>query len=116
MRKILEDLIFSGYIENTVEIYDKTWRLRTLTSEENLAAINAMSNYTESLSRIYALKIEVLGRSLKEVNGILIENVEEGIEFIKNLQTPIVNRLYEEYEKLYENQQKSLVATDELKN
>lgn len=116
MRKILEDLVFSGYIENTVEIHDKTWRLRTLTSEQNLSAINAMTAYTENLSRIYAMKIEVLGRALKEVNGIIIEDVEEGIEFIKNLQTPIVNKLYDEYEKLYADQQKSLGETEELKN
>jgi hypothetical protein len=115
MRKILEDLIFLGAAEETVKLYGKDWTLRTLTSDEHLAATNATGEY-DTLSRIYALKMEIVGRALKGVDDITITGVPEGLELVKRLQPPIVNKLYDEYEKLQQKQTESLSSLDEIKN
>lgn len=115
MRKILEDLIFIGAAEDTILLYGKKWKLNTLTSQQHLDATSATSGY-DTLSRIYALKMEILGRSLKGIDDIILDNEGETIEFVKKLQPQIVNKLFDEYEKLQQKQNESLNDLDEIKN
>lgn len=115
MKKILEDLIFLGATTNEVTLFGKKWKLGTLSSEEHLEATNMTGQY-ETLSRIYALKLEILGRSLKEIDGVALDDKIETIGFVKKLQPPVVNKLYEEYEKLQQKQVESLNDINEIKN
>jgi hypothetical protein len=115
MKDALKDLVFLGYVEEEVELYGKEWKLKTLNSEEQLEASNATGNY-DTVSRLLALKMEILGRSLQEVDRIKIDDVEEGLEFVKSLQQPLIQDLYEEYENIQEKQDDSLNDVDEIKN
>lgn len=115
MRKILQDLVFIGATEDIVKAFGKEWKLKTLTSEEHLEATNATGDF-DPLSRIYALKMEILSRSLKSINEIELIDKGEAMEVVKQLQPPIVNKLYEEYEKLQKKQNESLSDLEEIKN
>jgi len=114
MRKALTDLIFLGVIKETVEIGGHIWTLQTLTTEEQLEVTNATGNYTEYIAKLYSLTIEILIRSLKMVDDEPFTDRAETTEFIKQLQPIIVNKLYEEYNKMQEKQSKSLENIDEI--
>lgn len=116
MKKALEDLVFLGYTDKEVTVLGKTWKLRVLNAEESLDTMKVMKDYDEVLARTYAYKIEVLGRAIKEVNGILIETPEEGLEFVKRLQSSIVNVLFEKYSDLIKEQTDLLMDKEEIKN
>lgn len=115
MRKILEDLIFIGKAEEVVTLFGKEWKLSTLTSAAHLEATNFSGNY-EVLSRVYALKLEILGRALVSVNDIEFENLAEKLELVKQLQPIVINKLYEAYEKMQIEKNKSLENIQEIKN
>lgn len=115
MRKVLEDLIFLGVAEEEFTVFGKTWTLKTLDSEEHLDATNATGDY-DTLSRIYALKVEMLGRALKSVEGIKLKDKEESLSLVRKLQPAVVNKLYEKYEELQKQRSDSLNELDEVKN
>ncbi len=115
MKKILEDLIFLGAVQEEVSLLGKKWKMQTLNSEEHLSATSSTGDY-ETLSRIYALKLEILCRSLKAIDGIQLDDESETFEFVRKLQPPIINKLYEEYEKLQQKQNDSLRNIDDIKN
>jgi viroplasmin and RNaseH domain-containing protein len=115
MNKILEDLIFLGAAKEDVSVFGKTWTLETLSSEKQLQATAATGNY-DTLSRLYALKIEFLGRAIKAVDGTPLTDEAEVLEFVKKLQPIVVNKLYDEYEKIQNKQNESLKDLGEIKN
>jgi len=116
MRKALNDLIFLGVIKETVEVGGHKWGLQTLTTEEQLEATNATANYSDYIVKVYSLTIEILTRALKSVDDQPLDDKAETAEFVKSLQPIIVNKLYEEYQKIQEKQNKSLESIDEIKN
>lgn len=116
MNKALESLVFLGYTEKEVVLRGTTWKLRVLTAQENLDIMKDTSVYDEMLSKTYAFKIETLGRAIQQVDGISIQDTAEGLEFIKKLQIPMVNKLYDEYSKMFEEQNELLGDSEELKN
>jgi len=115
MRKVLEDLIFIGAVKETVNLFGKQWALETLSSDQQIEVMTVTGNY-DTLTRIYAIKLEILARSLKAVDDIPLTDVKENLEFIKKLQQPVVNKLYDEYEKIQQKQTESLKEIDEVKN
>lgn len=115
MRKALEDLIFIGRIQETYKIFGKNFTLSTLTSSEQLEATAATDGY-DTLSRVNALKIEILARSLKKVEDIELNDVAEKVEFIGKLQMPIINELFAKYEELQKRQDDALKDLNDLKN
>lgn len=115
MRKDLEDLIFVGQLEETFKMFGKTWKIRTLTSEEQIEATASTAGY-DNLARINALKIEILGYALTQIDNVELNDPEETVEFIKKLPTTVVNSLFAKYEELQDRQDKVLEELDELKN
>ena len=115
MKKVLEDLIFLGSATETVKVFGKEWKLKTLNSEEQLEVSNNTSGY-ETLSRIFALKLEILSRSVIEIDGVTLTEEDNLLEFFKKLQPVLINKLYDEYEKLQQKQADSLKDLDEIKN
>ncbi|MNV85206.1 hypothetical protein D3C71_1791420 [compost metagenome] len=93
----------------------KKWTLTTLTSDEQVTATAATGDL-ETISRINALKIHFLARSLKKVDGIEIFDFAEGLELVSQLQFPVVNALYSKYESLQKEQDENLKNLDEIKN
>jgi hypothetical protein len=115
MRKVLEDLIFLGAVEEEVKAFGKSWKMRTLSSKDHLDATKETGNF-DTLTRIYALKMENLGRALQSVDGVTFVDKNESLELVKQMQPIIVNKLYEEYETLQKKQNTSLENLEELKN
>lgn len=119
MRKVLEDLIFVGTLKETYKLYQRDWTLRTLSSDEQLQAASTTREY-DNLSRVYALKIATLSRSIVEVNNVELNDVGEKIELLGKMQQPIVDLLYEKYTDLQKKQDEALKdlnqGGDEIKN
>ena len=116
MRKILEDLIFVGELKETYKVYGKTWVLKALNADEQLAATSSTKSY-DNVARIPAIKIAVVARSLKSVNNIELNDLTEKIEFLGSLPPQIVDALYEKYLELQKKQKDSLNEMEtELKN
>lgn len=115
MKKVLQDLIFLGRVEKEVTVFGKKWKMITLDSDEHLKATNSTGNY-DNLSRLYALKVEILSRAIQGIDGIVIEDEIEGRELVTKLQPPVVNKLYDEYEKMQQKQNDSLNELDDIKN
>lgn len=107
MRKILEDLIFIGTNKQTYTIFGKEWTLKTLTSDEQLQATSSTSDY-DNVSRLNALKIALLSRSLCEINGTELEDISEKIQFLGKLQQPVVDMLYVKFKELQAKQDSEL--------
>lgn len=115
MRKVLEDLIFIGAVKEPVTLFGHTWVLETLNADQQLDVMTA-TGHLDTLARIYAIKTEILARALKEVDGEPLNDLAEKIDFIKKLQQPIINKLYDEYEKIQTKQNETLKDIDEVKN
>lgn len=115
MRKALQDLVFMGKLEETFTVYGKKFSLSTLTSSEQLDATSATDGY-DTLSRVNALKIEILSRSMKKVGDVELNDLSETIEFVGSLQMPMINELFTKYELLQKQQDEALKNLDEIKN
>lgn len=116
MRKILEDLIFIGTLKETYKIFGKEWTLKTLTSDEKLQATSSTGDY-DNVSRINALKIAFLARALCEIDGVELKELKEKLEFLGNLQQPVVDMLYIKFDELQKKQDESLKEMEEdIKN
>ena len=118
MRKALEDLIFIGNLQETYTLFNKTWTLKTLTSDEQLQVANSTRDY-DNLARLQAIKIATLARSILEIDNIELKDVNEKIELLSKLQQPIVDLLYNKYLELQKKQDdefKSLTLGEDIKN
>lgn len=115
MRKALEDLIFMGKVEETFKVYGKDFTLSTLTSNEQVEATSSTDGY-DTLSRVNALKVAILSRSVKKIDNIELNDVQENLEFIGKLQMPIINELFSKYEVLQKKQDDALKDLNEIKN
>lgn len=115
MRKALQDLVFIGRLEEKFTVYGRDFTLATLTSSSQLDATSATDGY-DTLSRVNALKIQILSRSLKKVGDVEVNDISEAIEFMGQLQMPIINELFTKYESLQKQQDDALKNLDEIKN
>lgn len=115
MRKILEDLIFTGKIEESITLFGKSWTLQTLSYDEYIEAVALSANY-DTLTRVNYVKLEILARSLKAVDDDPLTDTKENLEFVKQLQIPVINKLYAKYEDIQKKQDESLKDLDEVKN
>ncbi|AEO93441.1 gp181 [Bacillus phage G] len=115
MRKSLEDLVFVGRIEESFKVYGNDFVLTTLTSSEQLSATAATDRY-DNLSRVNALKIEILARSMKKVGDIELNDLQETLDFVGTMQMPMINELFGKYEILQKKQEEALKDLNELKN
>lgn len=116
MRKVLEDLLFVGTLKETYKIFGKEWVLKTLTSDEQLKATSSTGDY-DNVSRINALKLALLARSLCEIDGVELNDFKEKIEFLGKLQQPVIDMLYIKFNELQTKQDQALKEMDQdIKN
>lgn len=112
---LIEDIVFIGYSTQIIEKFGKKWVFKTLDSEEHLDALALTNMYSDSLSKMFKMKIEILKRSLVSINDIKIsEEIKETM--FEKLPKTIIELLYEEYEKIETRQRESIKKTNELKN
>lgn len=114
MNKALKDLIALGRSQKTVEVFGKSWKLHTLDAQDQLLATNSTSDY-DNLSRVMALKVAILAHAIDSVDGEPLGNAGESRELLNKLQVPLINRLYNEYEKLMDIQDDKLRDLDKIK-
>lgn len=116
MRKILEDLVFIGVTKETCKLFGKEWTLKTLSSEEILSATASTADY-DNLARINALKRATLARAIIELNGVELKDIPEKIEFLGQMQQPLIDILYGKYEELQKKQNDALKEMEvDIKN
>lgn len=115
MRKALEDLVFLGQMEDTFTLLGKSWRIATISSDDQLSATSRTSSY-DNLARLNALKIEILAFALKQVDKTELNDPDETGEFVRKLPQPIINAIFEKYENLATKQAEALQEVEELKN
>jgi hypothetical protein len=115
MRKIFEDLIFVGRIEKEFDLYGRKWLLATLTTEEQVEATSVTGNF-DTISRVNAIKMQILCRALKSIDGNKFLDFNEAFEVLGKMQYPVLNSLFNKYEDLQKDQDDSLKQLDEIKN
>lgn len=124
MSKELEKLIFIGRATKEVEIGGAKFELSTLLNREQDQIVKMMYTFTNP-GDLFAVRSLTLAHALKSVDGVSLDEIEVGgefetgfhkkIEIINCLQLSVVEKLFEEYEKLLGNLDKS-VEGEEIKN
>lgn len=107
MNKALSELIELGSAKKNIKAFGKTWRMHTLDTRDQLSATNSTSEY-DNLSRVVALKVAIISNAIDAVDGQSIGNRSERREAFGKLPIPIINHLYNEYEKLLVEQNDKL--------
>jgi len=118
-----KDLVFLGRMEEEVEVAGWKFVMQTLTGQEQRVLLAKIMSLDSEQRLIYA-KPFTIGMALSTINGTPLEvaataaGFEEPLEFICSWQDPLIERLYDEYEKLF-NASRSVFAeetlTDDLK-
>lgn len=107
MSKVLNDLIDLGTTKKDISAFGKTWKMHTLNTKDQLTATNSTSEY-DTFSRVVALKVAILANAVDSVDGQSLGNRSEKREIFGKLPIPIINALYNEYEKLVNIQNDNL--------
>lgn len=101
-----KDLVFLGRMDKEIEIAGWSFTLQTLTGQEQRQLLAKIMSLEADQRLIYA-KPFTIGMSLSEINGTPLEvaavsaGFEDPLEFICSWQDPLIERLYDEYEKLF---------------
>lgn len=124
-KNMLEELIFCGRLEQTVDIAGNKFVLKTLNNKEHTHVMRELYKVSDG-SDLFALRFIILSQALVSINGIPIDNfptqneyTEEDInkirmETINNMQVSVIEKLFEVYNSLVE-QSKKIVEGPELK-
>ena len=112
MRKVLEDMIFIGCVKETYKLFNKEWTLKSLTADEIVEASLITRDY-DQLSRINAIKVSTLTRSLVALDGEELTDLDEKAKFFSKLQQPVIDIIYNKYIEL---QKKKKNEIDNLNN
>lgn len=115
MRKVLQSLIEEGTYSDVVEFNNHQYKFAVLNSGENVEVMN-VTGKMDALTRINAIKIETLARSLKEIDGMKLNDLDEKLEFFRSMQIADVNALYEEYNKIFQKQVDESKNIEDIKN
>ena len=118
-RRRLEDLIFTGRQAKVVEIFGRNFELSTLTSKEHQLMIKELYNIGDNVD-LFRVRTLTLANALKTIDGVRLDDlVEENTinrraELIDSLQLALIEKLYEEYNKLTKEND-ALLSGDALK-
>jgi hypothetical protein len=117
MRKELEQLIFSGILTDTVEIAGKLWTIQTISITEHTDVVAKLKGDNNTLN-LLALKTNLVIKSLKSIDDIVLDDEKEKTEFVKKLPLPIIDKLFTTYDALVDKLNKELTNEDleEIKN
>jgi hypothetical protein len=86
-----------------------------LTTEEQVDATASTGNF-DTIARVNAIKLQLLSRALKSVDGHKFLDANEAFEVISKMQYPILNALFTKYEELQLEQDETLKSLGDIKN
>lgn len=114
----LERLLYTGVLEEEVNILGQKVKMKVLNSGEQQDVFEATSSF-DPVTRLRAMQLETLARSIIAFNNIPItlkleednENpitpkemkqklIEQKLSFLRKASTPLIDELYDEYDKL----------------
>lgn len=115
--KTLRDLIFLGRVSRNVEILGHTFELQTLNAMQQKEVYSELMDGEDA--RVSEIKPIILSKSITAINGALTSDLaaNEGIDIfdiISSWQVNLIDRLYDEYEKMVADSNKE-VSIDSVK-
>lgn len=122
-RKDFEALIFTGVIDDTFDFYGQKVHMGLLQEKESIE-VRRIAGMEPLFNQEARLRIETLARAIFEINGQSFpgDNQVAKANFLKEyllgeLQTPVINRLWEKYLILRSVQEAELATKEkDLKN
>ena len=122
VNKNLEDLIFLGKIEKTINISSFKFKISTLNNNEQKKLILFINSYDDR-EKVFSLKLATLALSIKEINdtpfvsfiGLDSDSLEEKVNFLEQLQSNLLDTLFNSYAEL-SKESSDIVSVQEIKN
>lgn len=122
-RALLEDLIFNGRMSREVEIANKKYTIKTLTSKEHNTLMKKLMSIGDAAD-LLTVRNTTLAIALEKINDYSLDyfvdevaqkdSFDQKIDIVSSMQLSIIERLWKEYNKLLvENNE--LVSGEELK-
>jgi len=124
----LSDLINVGRIEREFIVNNYKFRMHTLNNEENEKAMQVISQHTEPIIKVSAIRTSLLALAIDKVNGVTLESLYVGSEsnissfekkkrIIDSWQQIFTQKIFEEYDKMMQESDKvTKNSEEELKN
>lgn len=127
-RKKLESILFLGRLTKTIDFAGHRFEISTLTNREQNDIVRELYNFSEGAD-LFIIRTLTLANSLKSIDGIKLDDMDvysddEEAQFaskyqrrkdiVDNLQLSVVEKVYEEYTKLLQEND-SLIAGDAIK-
>ena len=97
----LQELKQIGHLNTDVQLAGHVWTIHTLTVYELAQATNDTKDFDPE-SRIIILRASILAHAIDTIDNEFIGSLRERMEFFSELQSNIVNKLYDHYEQLVE--------------
>jgi len=117
-------LVFAGRIEEEVVVSGFKFKMTTLTSgeQEDFLAALALVTTKDDLVKLGQLRLQILARSIRTVNGVPLEQLYQGvgatnsidkkIAFLKSTQMSLVLKLFDIYQGMLERSEKVFIAVE----
>lgn len=123
---LLEKLIFAGRITKEVTIDNIVFEISSLSNKEHGEVLRELYRFAESAD-LFTIRVLTLANAIRSVDGVSLDDIEIDGDFENNfhkrmsiidcLQQSIVEKLFDEYNKLTEEEKKvDEKAADDLKN
>lgn len=115
----IELLLGASRATVTVDIDGNQFVLKTLKGKEQRDAVKAASEFDHTVESPFEIRKQLLARAIFEVGGTDVElflndsSIEARLEFIEELDEPILIKLYDEYLTLVRKTQKKYMITSE---
>lgn len=121
----LRSLIELGCVKDSIEIGGTTFVMRSLGEREKLEISQILlAKEKPDANTLFEFNIRVLANSIVSANGVPLENMHpeadkdplsKKMEILSNMQTPVLGKLIEFYEKITERCDEQYTA-EEVKN
>ena len=117
MKKELEKLIFEGVLTDTVKIWDKVWTLQTINIEDRIDLSKKINSDNDNLN-LLKLKVELVTKSLVSIDDIILDDIDEKLEFVNKLPLAVIDKLFSKFDEMTATLNKTIDDKDieEIKN
>lgn len=117
MKKELEKLIFEGVLTDTIKIWGKTWTLQTINISDRMDLSKKINSDNDNLN-LLKLKVELIAKSLVSIDDIILDDIEEKLEFVNKLPLAVIDKLFSKFDEMTTTLNKTIDDKDieEIKN